>query len=96
MVIVAIGAGAAFLWWLGLAVVVLVVIPLVLFLARDIIRSLVEIRAYSGDILEHGTGLAGALDVDTDLEHTAELTGAARPQLEQYAAGVGRLLGGAR
>lgn len=96
MVIVAIGAGPAFVWWLGLALVVLVVIPLVLFLARDIILAIAEIRRYSEDILEHGVGLAGALDPVPELAHTRELTQAVGGEFTKLAAGLKRLLGGAR
>lgn len=96
MVVVAIGAGAAFVWWLGLALVVLVVVPLVLFLAVEIIRSIAEIRRYSEDILEHGVGLAGALDPVPELAHTRELTTAVAPVFQQLAAGLKQLLGGSR
>ncbi|MBW3619946.1 MAG: hypothetical protein KY461_06855 [Actinobacteria bacterium] len=94
MVIVAIGTGPAVVWWLGLALVVLVVVPLVLFLARDIILALAEIRRYSEDILEHGVGLAGALDPVPELAHTRELTQVALGQFAQLAAGLKRLFGG--
>lgn len=96
MVFVAIGTGAAVLWWVGLVLVVLVVVPLVLFLARDIIRSIAEIRRYSEDILEHGVGLAGALDPVPELARTRELTTAVVAPFQQLAAGFKRLLGGAR
>jgi hypothetical protein len=96
VLIVAIGTGAAALWWLGLAVVVLVVVPVVLLLARDIIRALSEIRRYSEDILEHGVGLAGNLDPVPELERTRDLSRAVGTEFGQLAAGLKRLLGGAR
>jgi hypothetical protein len=45
------------LWWIGNALLVLVVIPVVLYLARIIISLALEIRRYAFDILEHGAGI---------------------------------------
>ncbi len=50
------------LWWIVNAIVLLVVVPLVLFLANGVIRAAVEIDAYADDILEHGVLLSKALD----------------------------------
>jgi hypothetical protein len=93
---IAIGAGWATIWWLGLAVVVLVVVPLVLLIARDILRAVKEIRQYSDDILQHGVGLAGELDPVPELQHTSDLTRSVSGDLERLASGLQRLVGGAR
>ncbi len=50
------------LWWILNAVTLLVVVPLVIFLANRVIRAGREINAYADDILEHGVLLSKALD----------------------------------
>lgn len=46
---------AAILWWVGIAVLYLVVIPLVAFLAHRLLRPIREIKRYSDDI---GSGVS--------------------------------------
>lgn len=58
------------LWWIGNAIALLVVIPLVLVLATRVIRLVLEIDRYTGDILEHGLGIAGNLEPTRTLEDT--------------------------
>lgn len=65
-------------WWIGNAVLALVVIPTVALLALRVVRPLLEIRKYAEDILEHGLGAAGELEAVPDLLRTRELTAAAR------------------
>lgn len=50
------------LWWVMNGIGLVVVAPLVIFLANRIIRSGREIVAYADDILEHGVGITAALD----------------------------------
>lgn len=50
------------LWWIGNAVGLLVVIPLVLVLASRVIRLARESKRYADDVLVHGVGLAENLD----------------------------------
>lgn len=98
MVLMVVAGWPAALWWLGIAVVVLVVVPAVLIVALHIVNSLVEIRDYSADILEHGVGLAGALDPVPELEHTRALSAEVGDGFGRVAAGLARVLdgGGAR
>lgn len=96
MVVLAISGGAAVLWWLGLALVVLVVIPAVLLVASQIVRTLTEIRQYSDDILEHGLGLAGALDPLPELERTRALAAEVGTGFGRVASGLARVLDGRR
>lgn len=88
---IAVGAGWATLWWLGLALVVFVVIPLVLIIARDILLAVNEIRLYSDDILDHGVGLAGALDPVPALGRTQQLTAEVATAFGRVALGLARL-----
>lgn len=92
MVVLAVGGWAAVLWWLGLAVVVFVVIPAVLLVAVQVLRALTEIRRYSEDILEHGVGLAGALDPVPELERTRALSAEVGSGFGRVAAGLSRVL----
>lgn len=62
-----IGTGPAILWWVGLAVVFLVVLPAVVAIAHGIVRSARQIRDYARDVDEH---VAKALD---DVEPLQEL-----------------------
>lgn len=69
------------LWWIGNAVVLVVVVPLVVILANRVIRPAVEIQAYADDILEHGVLLTEYLApvpalIDTDAK-IADVTGEA-------------------
>ena len=50
------------LWWVGNAVLLLVVVPVVVQLANRVIRPAVEIQRYADDILVHGVGLSKNLE----------------------------------
>ena len=69
------------LWWIANALILLVVVPLVIFLANRVIRPAEEISAYADDVLEHGVKLTEHLVpvpalVDTDSKIT-DITGEA-------------------
>ncbi len=69
------------LWWIVNAVVLLVVVPLVIFLANRVIRPGLEINAYADDILEHGVLLSKALEpvpaLVTTRDEVQNITGSA-------------------
>ena len=92
--VLAIGTGMAVLWWVGLALVVVVVVPVVLFLARDIILALREIQLYAEDIRHHGAATATSLDAVGELERTRELGAGVGATVERIAAALGPLLSG--
>jgi hypothetical protein len=73
------------LWWVGLAVLVLVVIPLVLFVALTLLRTVAEIGRYADDIREHGAGLADAVGQATPLGSTPALAADVGAGLARYA-----------
>lgn len=68
-------------WWIGNAVFLLVVIPVVLFLLDKLRRPVIEIRDYVDDTLEHGVLAIAALDAVDELVET-------RDQVKELKAGV--------
>ena len=50
------------LWWIGNALLLLVVVPVVLLLANRVLRPAIEIQRYADDILVHGVGLTRNLE----------------------------------
>lgn len=79
-------------WWIGNAVLLLVVIPLVAHLANGLVRRTQEVRDYASDILAHGLGITANLDPVPALADTAGLVRVARDAAAQYAAAVDALL----
>ncbi len=79
------------LWWLGNLVVLLVVVPLVLFLANRIMREGAEINAYADDILEHGVGLSANLVPVPALVDTGTLVGVAKGHAVRYVTALDHL-----
>ncbi len=79
------------LWWIGNAVLILVVAPVVVWLANKLLRPTMEIRAYANDILEHGVNLTGTLDAVPKLVTTQQLAAEARQGVERYGSAVERL-----
>lgn len=78
------GGGPVVLWWIGNAVLLLVVAPVVVALANRVIRAGIEINAYADDILVHGVGLAGNLDPVPALLETRELVDVATGHAVRY------------
>jgi hypothetical protein len=80
-------------WWIGNAVLLLVVVPVLVALLNRVLAALERIRAASDDILAGGVALVGELDVVPDLLATTDgtirdvATGAVR-----YAGSVAKLL----
>lgn len=79
-------------WWIGNAVLILVVIPLVVLLANRLVRDGREVRDYADDILAHGLGITANLDPVPALADTAFLVRTARDAASRYAGAVGKLL----
>lgn len=81
------------LWWIGNAVLLLVVVPVLVALLNRILAALERIRKASDEILDGGVGLVGelsntpALLAQTDTTVKAVTVGAVR-----YAGSVAKLL----
>lgn len=82
------------LWWIGNAILLVVILPVVIALLNRILAALERIRAAADAILAGGGALVGELDglpaalATTDATIGAVATGAVR-----YAGSVARLLG---
>ncbi len=79
-------------WWIGNAVLLLVVIPLVVHLANGLVHRTQEVRDHASDVLAHGLGITANLDPVPALADTAGLVRVARDAAAQYAAAVDALL----
>lgn len=86
--------GGAILWWIGVAALFLVVIPLVLALSIMVLRRLREIRDYAADVLDNGVRVSENLEPVPALHDTLALTASMAAGLRRYVGAVGRLLGG--
>lgn len=80
------------MWWIGIVLLIFVIAPVVILLLNRLLRPAYEIRAYAGDILEHGVGITAELDAVPKLVQTKELTGTARAGVARYTAALRRLL----
>jgi hypothetical protein len=82
------------LWWIGNAVLLLVVLPVVIYLLNRVLAALERIRAASDNILAGGGALVGELQgVPEALATTDATIGAVSVGAVRYAGSVARLLG---
>lgn len=86
--------GGAIMWWIGVAALFLVVIPLVLALSITVLRRLREVRDYATDVRDNGVQVSENLAPVPALHDTLALTASTASGLRAYVAAVGRLLGG--
>jgi hypothetical protein len=81
------------LWWIGNAILLLVVVPVVVALLNRVLAALERIRGAADDTLAGGVALIGEVDTAPELLATTDRTvaevanGAVR-----YAGSVGKLL----
>ncbi len=80
------------LWWLGNALFILVVIPVVVLLLHALLRPVVEIGKYADDILEHGVGAIAQLDAIEDLATTGDRAEQVNRELSRYASWLSKNL----
>ncbi len=82
------------LWWIGNAVLLLAVLPIVIYLLNRVLAALERIRAASDSILAGGGALVGELEgVPEALATTDATIGAVSTGAVRYAGSVARLLG---
>lgn len=80
------------LWWIANGVGLLVVIPLVILLANQVIAEALEIRKYADEILEGGVRLTGTLDPLPALAETRTLVEEASGQATRYVTALNRIV----
>ena len=82
------------LWWIGNAVLLLVVIPVLVALLNRVLAALERIRGASDDILAGGVELTGELDgVPEALAQTDQTINDVAAGATRYAGSVAKLLG---
>lgn len=79
-------------WWIGNAVFLLVVIPLVVVLLNNLRRPVTEIRDYIDDTLEHGVLAIAALDAVEDLLETRDRVKNVKADVLRYGDALDRLI----
>lgn len=82
------------LWWIGNAILLLVILPVVIALLNRVLAALERIRAATDDILSGGVALEGELDgVSAALATTDETVKEVANGAVRYAGSVAKLLG---
>ena len=81
------------LWWIGNAVLLLVIVPVLVALLNRVLAALERIRDAADDILAGGLALVGELDAAPDLLATTDQTiEAVSVGAVRYAGSVAQLL----
>lgn len=80
------------LWWAANVVALVVVIPLVIYLANRVIMPALEIARYADEILVHGVKLTGTLDPVPALADTRELSEQVKANAVRYVTALERLV----
>jgi hypothetical protein len=82
------------LWWIGNAVLLVAVLPVVIYLLNRVLAALERIRAASDDVLAGGVALIGQLEgVPDGLAATDQTIEAVKTGAVRYAGSVAKLLG---
>jgi hypothetical protein len=82
------------LWWIGNAVLLLVILPVVIYLLNRVLAAVERIRHATDDILSGGVALVGELsDVPAALATTDQTIRAVSVGAVRYAGSVAKLLG---
>lgn len=72
------------LWWIANILLIVVVLPVVLMLLRDVLTATKEIDAYAKDALEHGVLLIAQLDTLDELETTEQASQRLNAGVQRY------------
>jgi len=82
------------LWWIGNAILLLVIVPVVIFLLNRVLAAVERIRHATDNILSGGVELVGQLtDVPAALATTDETIEQVSIGAVRYAGSVAKLLG---
>ncbi len=72
------------LWWIGNAVLALVIVPVVVMILNRVLEPALHIQQYADDITEHVTLFGPHLDSLQQLGRTRELVREINVDLERY------------
>lgn len=72
------------LWWIGNAIFLFVIIPVVVMLLRNLREPVIEIEGYVADALEHGVQAIAAMDAVDELEVTRDHISRLKGQMTSY------------
>ncbi|HWG65395.1 MAG TPA: hypothetical protein VG253_27235 [Streptosporangiaceae bacterium] len=82
------------LWWIGNAILLVVILPVVIALLNRVLAAVERIRGATDDILAGGVALAGELDgVPEALAVTSKTVDEVAVGATRYAGSVAKLLG---
>jgi hypothetical protein len=82
------------LWWIGNAILLVVILPVVIFLLNRVLAAVERIRGATDDILAGGVALVGELDgVPEALAITDKTIEEVKVGAVRYAGSVAKLLG---
>jgi hypothetical protein len=82
------------LWWIGNAILLLVVLPVVIFLLNRVLAALERIRGATDQVLSGGVALVGELEgVPDGLARTDAVVRDVSVGAVRYAGSVAKLLG---
>jgi hypothetical protein len=82
------------LWWIGNAILLVAILPVVIYLLNRVLAAVERIRAAADDILSGGVALAGELEaVPGALAETDKVIREVTVGATRYAGSVAKLLG---
>jgi hypothetical protein len=80
------------LWWIGVIVFALVIVPVVVLILQRLLRPALQIRAYADSIESDVSLFPGHIhSIVSELATTQGLVATARPEIERYARALERL-----
>ncbi len=80
------------LWWIADIVGLVVVVPLVIYLANRLIREGIASKRYAEGILTHGVGITGNLEPVPALADTAALSAQVKSDAVAYVTALNALV----
>jgi hypothetical protein len=81
------------LWWIGAALLLVVVVPAVALVLNRLLRPALQIRGYVDEITERVVLFPEHIDAAVaELATTRQLASQARPAIERYCSALERLL----
>jgi hypothetical protein len=73
-----------FIWWLGVILYLVVVVPVVLLVLNGVIQPALQIKKYADDIYDYGSRFGRHLDQAQGLATSRDLVRRVNGELERY------------